>query len=343
MRRRPGMFIGSTGPGGMCALVMEVVSNSVDEVLAGHADAIDVTLHSDRSVSVVDNGRELGTSSALGPVDAVRAVLTNFHTTATLDGHQPHVHLSFGTGLGPVAALCDRMVVEVRTTRSTATVTFSRGVEQSTSNEPADGGAPGTTVRIWPDLDIFTSTRWWRIETIQSHLLTLADLIPGLTVRFAAEPQTFGPTADLTHLFRETQGSQKLRHPGPFLIGADEGANQVRLALGWSDAPWGPTMRSFCNLRPTEDHGSHVEGIDEGLRLVFGQGPTHGLKEGLVAVLHVLLLEPSFAGPTKGRLDSPEAIWLVANSIGGQLPTHLDANPELRALLGAKHLAEGRP
>jgi DNA gyrase/topoisomerase IV subunit B len=86
-------------------------------------------------------------------------------------------------------------------------------------------------------------------------------------------------------------------------------------------------------MRPTAEGGSHVEGIEEGLRQVFGGGPASPLMQSLVAVLHVLLLDPGFSGPTRGRLDSPEAVWLVADAIANQLPGALNSNPQLRDLL----------
>jgi DNA gyrase subunit B len=322
------MYFGSIGPSGLRALLMEIVSNSVDQVLAGRADAIDVTIHSDRSVTVFDTGPGFG-ADGQDPIAAVRSVLTNFHTTPTADGHRPHVHLSFGVGLGPVSAVCERIEIEVVSAGTVSTVTFARGEFQSSCQRPADGERAGTTVRFQPDPEIFAPLRWSHSQ-VHDELVSLTQLIPGLTVRFTAAPQTYGPTENLISLFEEVRGWTELIHDGPILVSADDGENRVRLAIGWHDANWGPTVRSYCNLRSTGQGGSHVKGIEEGLRLVFSPGPVDDLMKGLVAVLHVLLLEPKFAGPTRSQLDSPEAVWLVAGAIEAQLPSALDASAALR-------------
>jgi DNA gyrase/topoisomerase IV subunit B len=338
VRTRVGMYFGSNRAGGLRALVMEVTANSIDEVLAGRADTVEVTIHQDGSATISDNGAGLGAAHD-DPGAFVAEVLTSFRDTATADEHQPHVHLSFGTGLGPVCAACSRIEVCATTRTTVIEQVFACGKPVSAVLRASKGEPTGTTVRLWPDPEVFASLRW-DVGLLQRELVPLAQLIPGLAIRFSVEPQTYGPVSDLVPAFEDVTGSRTtVGHGEPFLVSADQGANSVRLALGWVGHFGTPTIDSYCNLRPTGEGGSHVEGIEEGLRLVFGQGPTKELMKGLVGVLHVMLLEPNFAGPTKGRLDSPDAIWLVADAIAKQLPAQLHEHPELMTELQQRQLA----
>ncbi len=136
---------------------------------------------------------------------------------------------------------------------------------------------------------IFGSARW-DAHRIENQLRTLALLRPGLTIDFNVEPRSFGPVNDLTDLFEEMLGGgAPVVHEGPFLLSRDRGPNSARIALGWQQNRWSSTIRSFCNFRETEEGGSHVLGIKEGLRRTFGDVPPNKLMDGLLAVVHVTM------------------------------------------------------
>ena len=154
----------------------------------------------------------------------------------------------------------------------------------------------------------------------------------------------FGPVADLRDLFRATHPAARAQPDPPLLLTTTSGDFAVDLALGWSTGSSDAIrVRSFANYRETTDAGRHVDGIEEGLREVFGQGPMRevrdGLMAGLRAVLHVRLVGPRFAGPTKAELANPEAIWCVADVIAQQSPGKLEEHPELAASLAVRSLA----
>ena len=125
-------------------------------------------------------------------------------------------------------------------------------------------------------------------------------------------------------------------HKRPFLLTKTAGLTRVELAIGWQAGRWTHDIRGFCNFRETQGDGMDRHGIAEGLRLVFGQAPLGEVYGGMVCALHVTLLGPEFGDPTKHRLDSPEALWLIADVIGEQLPAQLAEFPELFAELKAR-------
>lgn len=340
IRRRPGMYIGSTGPSGLQALAMEVVANSLDEVIAGHADLLSVILHEDGSITVRDNGRGLGSAAGTMIDSFVEEVFTSIHTTPTADGHLPHVHLSFGWGLAIVSALSERVELDVQTGDLRLTQQFARGAPSAPAQVVrTDQGAPapktGTSLRFWPDPEIFDVVAW-DVAPLQLEIERLALLVPGLTMELTVEKRRFGPVDDLLPLFDLRGFSWRLgSDKAPMLISSVRGLDSVRLAIGWTDDRRSSTREidSSCNLRPTTEGGHHVAGIGTGLRRVFGVSSVEPLMPEMVAVLAVMLQEATFGGPTRGRLDSPEAIELVADAIVEQLPPLLDADPELAATL----------
>jgi DNA gyrase subunit B len=342
VRKRPGMYIGGATPWALCNLVMEVVSNSFDQVLAGRADRIDLTVGANGAITVADNGAGIGVRGHAPSVPSFETLFTTMRDTATADGHHPHVHLAFGTGLGPVSALCAELVVEVRNEDGAYRQTFERGVKTSELLQvDAEPSGTGTTIHMVPDPEIFGGVRI-DVDRLEREIQQLAFLQPGVVTTLSIESQgteVFGPVDDMSDLFGDTYGDRRrpLRPDRPILVSVEQDDFSIELALAWSDSTYGdPKVRSFGNYRFTPEGGRHVDGIEEGFRAVFGQGPMKEVLAGLHAVVHVKLMDPAFPGPTRGRLTSPEAIWRVADAIAEQLPARLAAHPELEADLIAK-------
>lgn len=320
------MYFGSTGPTGLEQLLLEVVSNSVDQYIAGHADHLAVSFNGDGSVTISDDGLGIPVAAGESGVPFVEEMFTTLRATPTADGHAPHVHLSVGVGLGPVSAVCQSIVVHTVVDGVAYRQTFERGrVTSPLHARQSPSGAVGTTVRLLPDPEIFGHTTW-DTEALRTHLRTIAQLTPGLTVTVNGE--RFGPVGDLSELFADVRGPNwDLLHRDPFLITGSDDLSSATIALGWIEPRVNPRFRSFVNFLEMSEGGTHHQGIEEGLRLVFGAAPMRDLMLGLIGVVHLTMLRPDVGGPTRGRLDSPEAIWLVADAIAAGLPPQLDHHP----------------
>lgn len=332
IRRRPGMYIGGTGPSGLLHLAVEVAANSFDQVLAGAADRIDVMVGPAGQITVSDNGSGISVEVEEDGRTFLERVFTEMHTSPTADGHRPHVHLGLG-GLGvfPVCALSEFMEVQTCDGSLTHHQSFSRGRVSTSLAVVADGERRrGTLVRFRPDPEIF-GAQTFPVGKLEDELSTLAALVPGVAVKFSVD-QTYGPWTDLRHLHETTWPHRS--DPGPFLIEHAGPAGRAALALSFSGKGWQRDLmsRSFCNYFETKEGGSHVAGIEEGLKRVLGESGPYALKR-MSVVLHVTLDDPQFVGPTRGRLDSPEAIDLVADALALHLPAILAADPALDAEL----------
>jgi len=324
------MYFGGRGRDAVRHLVLEVVGNSFDVVLAGQASRITVTVGRDASITIDDDGPGLQVRDRVGPT--VEELFTTGRDTPTADGHRPHVHVApAGVGLGPVSVLCSAVDLEIRRDGSTYRQSFSRG-EAATSLVRTDGAqGTGTTIRIVPDRQVFDDPTF-DCDRLADELRELALLTPGLTTTLAVgghEPETFGPVADLSGLFAHafTRRRSPSDVPAPLLLSREDDDLSVDLALAWEPDGYRHEVHSYGNFTRTPESGRHVDGLVEGLREVFGHGPVDGLMRGLKAIIHIKLVDPVFPGPTRGRLCSPEAVWAVADTIIEQLPGALD--PEL--------------
>lgn len=321
------MWVGSTGETGLLNLLLEVVSNSLDVVVAGKADVISVSTATEGMVSISDNGRGMSVDETV-----IEEVFTFPRSTPTMDGHHPHVHLAFGIGLAPVNALCRRVEAEVRTEEGIFTAAFGRGELLDPLTRVSDATSEtGTTVRLWPDPEIFGTTSV-DVGALHTRMTELTWIRHGLVVEFDGE--RMGPTSDLSEMFhglREYGHPMRLSHEAPLMIVYDDDDASVELALGWRENGAGLNIRSFCNFREMTEPGTQHLGIEEGLRLALGQAPMEKVLRRTAAALNVVMLDPDIGGPTRRRLDSPEAVWLIADAIAEQLPGLLAKDPALEA------------
>lgn len=331
IRRRPGMYFGSATSGGLHHLITEVVSNCMDQVLAGKVSRIEVDVVGE-DVTIVDDGPGIPIALGASGIGFLEEVLTEYHHSPTADGHAPHVHLAGGVGLAAVNAVCSMVAVDVDDGRHRFRQRFARGAAVSALEVIGEStGATGTAVSFRPDPDI------WREATVDTARLRetmrdLAWLTPGLTTRLNDE--NFGPVSDLRDMFEVTKGQQaRLLHARPIQLSHRQGIAKVDLALGWAADDPGSNVRSFCNYRATQRNGVEATGIEQGLRLAFGRADIRDLLTGMICILNITLVDPTFGDPTRHRLDSPEAIRLIATAIGTGLPTSLETDPALRDVL----------
>ncbi|MGH3369523.1 MAG: hypothetical protein ACRDPR_05940 [Nocardioidaceae bacterium] len=306
---------------GIVDLVLEVIANGVDLVLAGTATHISVDVEDDGAITVSDDGPGLPVHATVHGRPSVEEVFTVLHRTPTADGHYPHVHLAGGFGLAPVTAACRSVEVETRCADGVYRAAFAPGVVTSALARVAPAtGTTGTAIRLVPDAAVFGDIHVDR-AMLCDRLRALAWIHPGLVTELDGE--RFGPVVDLTELFAEVRGDALLLHPGPFHVRTRARQSFAHVALGWQRERVTPRVRAYCNFREMTEGGTHLVGIEEGLRRALDRTPINGILEGLVAALHVVMLDPEVGGPTRGRLDSPEAVELVADAIASSLPAQL--------------------
>jgi DNA gyrase subunit B/topoisomerase-4 subunit B len=348
VRRRPGMYIGGVDKEGLHHLLWEIVDNSVDEVMNGHASRIVVTLESDgKTMSVFDNGRGI-------PVDvhpktgksALEVILTTLHAGGKFDNDAYKVAGGLhGVGASVVNALSKSLTAQVRRDGLTYSQKFRRGkpVGPVEPGEPARG--TGTTITFTPDPDIFLDAAY-DAKLIAERLDVKTYLNKGLVIQFedrkhktSVEFRHDGGVADFLDAVNAERGDNRVAAL-PFVLereDADEGL-RCHVALCWTEAT-DENVRSFVNTIPTRDGGTHEQGMRDAVKsAVMRFMDAHDLvkkgievkgediREGLTAVLSVCVREPQFQGQTKGRLNNPEVKGLVESMIRPRLEDFLFKN-----------------
>ncbi len=332
VRKRPAMYIGSTGELGLHHLVYEVVDNSVDEALAGFADKIEVTIHIDNSITVVDNGRGI-------PVDnmdidgekipAAQVVMTKLHAGGKFDTSSYKVSGGLhGVGVSCVNALSEELELEIWRDGFTWEQEYSKG--EPTSKLKKAGAAKiktGTKVHFLPDRSIFTATEY-NYDTLAQRLRELAFLNKGLLITLTDERTTDAKTGEPKHtefkynggiaeFIKHLNRGKQILHDKPIYMEAEKDGVVMEIGLQYNDA-YSETVFSFANNINTVDGGTHLSGFRTSLtRTINYAGQQMGLfkdvkenltgddvREGLVAVVSVKLPQPQFEGQTKGKLNS---------------------------------------
>ncbi len=333
VRKRPAMYIGSTGEMGLHHLVYEVVDNSVDEALAGHADKIDVTIHLDNSITVVDNGRGIPVDNMTlenGDVlPAAQVVMTTLHAGGKFDSNSYKVSGGLhGVGVSCVNALSEELDLEIWRDGFTWEQTYSKG--EPTSKLRKAGAAKiktGTKVHFVPDKTIFTALEY-NFDTLSQRLRELAFLNRGLVITLTDERHTDSKTNEAKHtefkynggiaeFIKHLNRGKQVLHDKPIYMEADKDQVHIEIGLQYNDA-YSESVFSFANNINTVDGGTHLSGFRTSLtRTINYAGQQMGLfkdvkenltgddvREGLVAVISVKLPQPQFEGQTKGKLNS---------------------------------------
>ena len=350
VRKRPAMYIGSTGPNGLHHLVYEVVDNSIDEALAGECTQVEVVIHEDGSCSVEDNGRGIPTD--IHPKEgrpACEVALTTLHAGGKFDKDSYKVSGGLhGVGVSCVNALSEWLVLDVWRQGSHFTQRYSRGdVLTKLDNKGSDEGKRGTRVHFLPDPDIFQETVTFSLDILNSRLQELAFLNPGLTIivedRRTDKRQEYRYDGGIREFVTHLNEAKSSLHPEPvFISGGKEGV-ECELAIQWTTA-YSDNICSFANNIRTVEGGTHVSGFKAALtRTVNSYASNKGLfknakteaisgddiREGITVVLSIKIAEPQFEGQTKTKLGNSDVKGLVESVVSEQLGYFLDENPSV--------------
>jgi DNA gyrase subunit B len=356
VRRRPGMYIGSTGPRGLHHLVWEVVDNSVDEAMAGHCTKISVTLRADGGVEVVDDGRGI-------PVDrmektkqsALTTILTTLHAGGKFEQGAYTVSGGLhGVGVSVVNALSSKLEAEVRRDGYMYTQTFAVG-QPKTKDPKKDRPAKktGTTIRFWPDPDIFTETLEFDYDIVASRLRETAFLNRGLQITLTDErpekpvTETFQYKGGLVDFVNHLNAKRDPLHAHIIDISDSADDAEVEVALQWTTS-YTESILSFANNINTHEGGTHEEGFRKALTKAindFARSKNllkekdanltgEDVREGLTAVVSVRVKEPQFEGQTKTKLGNTEVRSYVEKALNRKLPEWLEKySPEARRIV----------
>lgn len=352
VRKRPGMYIGSTGPRGLHHLVYEVVDNAVDEALAGYCDNIIVTIHPDNSITVDDNGRGIPVEKhPKEKIPTVEVVLTILHAGGKFGGSGYKVSGGLhGVGVSVVNALSTRVVVQVRRDGKEYEISFDHGKTSEKLHEIGVTKTTGTTVTFWPDPEIFKETTVYDFSTLQARFREMAFLNKGLKITLIDERTTDESGQYTTEVFHAEGGLQdfvKFLNEGketlnkPIYFEAENADGVVEIAMQWSTSYSTNMVMSFANNIHTIDGGTHLDGFKQGVtRTMNDYARSKGLlkekdsnlsgddtREGLAAVVSVKLHDPQFEGQTKGKLGNTEIRGLVQTAVMKGLAEYLEENP----------------
>ncbi|MER3397628.1 MAG: DNA topoisomerase (ATP-hydrolyzing) subunit B [Chloroflexota bacterium] len=345
VRRRPGMYIGSTDQRGLHHLIYEVVDNAVDEAMAGFCDRIVVTIHKDLKVSVQDNGRGI-------PVEphpktgksALETVMTVLHAGGKFDGRSYKVSGGLhGVGASVVNALSEWLRAEVRRDGRVYRQEYRRGVPTTPVEEVGSTTERGTTVTFLPDKQVFGKIEY-NFDTIAQRLRELAFLVKGLKITLRDERSdrelTFYFEGGVLSFLRYLNRTRKVIHPKPAYIFKEVNGTQIEVALQYNEG-YAESVFTFANCINTVDGGTHLTGFRSGLtravneyarkaKLLKDDDPNltgDDVREGLTAVVSVKLTEPQFEGQTKAKLGNAEVKSQVEAAVYDGLTAFFEENP----------------
>jgi len=356
VRLRPAMYIGSTGEQGLHHLVYEVVDNSVDEALAGYATKIDVTIHVDNSITVVDDGRGIPVDNKTLPtgevMPAVQVVLTMLHAGGKFDASNYKVSGGLhGVGVSCVNALSEEFDVEIWRDGHAWEMDYSKGDPISELRKMGPSKRKGTKIHFLPDRSIFTVVEY-NADILSTRLRQLAFLNKGIEINLTddrvtdaktgnAKTQQFKYTGGIAEFIKHLNKGKQVLHEKPIYMETEQGSVAMEIALQYNDA-YSETVFSFANNINTVDGGTHLSGFRTALtRTINVVGQQLGLfkdvkenlsgddvREGLVAVVSVKLPQPQFEGQTKGKLNSDIA-GIVQAFVNERLGAFLEQNPQV--------------
>ena len=353
VRKRPGMYIGSTGPRGLHHLVYEVVDNSVDEALAGYCDTIDVTIHEDNSVTVSDNGRGIPVDKhPKEKIPTVEVVLTILHAGGQFGGEGYKVSGGLhGVGVSVVNALSTRLEVEVCRDGARHTMAFSQGKTIEKLKKTGTSKKTGTTVTFWPDPEIFTETTVFDYTTLANRFREMAFLNKNLKIVFTDERETDADGKFKSEVFKYSggiidfvkylnQGKEVLNNK-PVYFEAEGPEGTVEVAMQWTSGYATNAVLAFANNINTIEGGTHMDGFKQAVtRSINDYARNKGklkekdpnltgddCREGLAAIISVKLHDPQFEGQTKTKLGNTEMRHLVSSAVTQGLGEFLEENP----------------
>ncbi|HUG43435.1 MAG TPA: DNA topoisomerase (ATP-hydrolyzing) subunit B [Acidobacteriota bacterium] len=353
VRKRPAMYIGSTGPAGLHHLVYEVIDNSVDEAMAGHCKRIEVTIHIDNSVTVVDDGRGIPVDlHPLKNVSAAEVVMTTLHAGGKFDNESYKVSGGLhGVGISVVNALSRRLELEIWRDGSVYTQAYERGIPITRFQQTGSTRRRGTKITFSPDEEIFETTEF-NYEILSQRMRELAFLNPGLMIVIEdlreEKAQEFHYEGGIINFVEHLNRNKSVLHPQPIYINDERENVQVEVALQYNDG-YNETLFSFANTINTAEGGTHLVGLKAALTRTLNAYALENsllkdlkqnlsgddVREGLTLVISVKLPNPQFEGQTKGKLGNSEVKGIVETICNDKLSAFLEQNPsEARQIIG---------
>ena len=348
VRKRPAMYIGSTGSAGLHHLVYEVVDNSIDESLAGYCDTISVIIHVDNSITVIDNGRGI-------PVDfhkeenmsALQLVLTTLHAGGKFDNSSYKVSGGLhGVGVSCVNALSKFLKAEIYRDGTIYSMDFVRGFPQSELKNSGPTGKQGTKITFLPDDEVFEISEY-SFDILSKRLRELAFLNKGITISITDERSEgkiheFCYPGGLVSFISFLDENRVPLHSDPIYFTQQKENTEIEIALQYNDS-YAENIFSFANNINTVDGGTHLSGFKKGLTRAINSYVSQNnllknnkvemrgedLREGLTAVVSVKLSNPQFEGQTKAKLGNSSILGIVEASVFEMLNTFLEENPAI--------------
>ncbi|MDQ0492242.1 DNA gyrase subunit B [Paenibacillus brasilensis] len=361
VRKRPGMYIGSTSAKGLHHLVWEVVDNSIDEALAGYCDSIQVVVHEDNSVTVTDNGRGIPVSEhAKMKKSALEVVMTVLHAGGKFGGGGYKVSGGLhGVGVSVVNALSSKMVVRVKRDGHVYEQEYHRGVPQYDVRVIGDTDETGTQTTFYPDEQIFTETTVYDYDTLQTRIRELAFLNKGIAISLTDErtgaSDTFHYEGGISEYVQFLNQQREALHEQPIYVEGSRDMIQVEVALQYNDS-YTENIYSFANNINTHEGGTHESGFKSALtRIINDYARKNGMikdsnanltgddvREGLTAIISVKIPEPQFEGQTKTKLGNSEVRGIVESLFAEKLQEFLEENPSVSRRVVDKSLQAAR-
>jgi DNA gyrase subunit B len=362
VRKRPAMYIGSTGPAGLHHLVYEIVDNSVDEALAGFANEINVTIHIDTSVTVVDNGRGIPTDLHESGRSAAEVALTVLHAGGKFDNNSYKVSGGLhGVGVSVVNALSERLELEIWRNEQVFQQTYERGVPQGDLVVTGTTKKRGTKVTFKPDPEVFETTDF-SFDTLAQRLRELAFLNAGVTITLDDERDgknhRFHYDGGIVSFVEHLNKNKGLVNEKAIYMRGERDGIEAEIALQWNDG-YNPQEFSFANNINTHEGGTHLSGFRAALTRTVNSYAQHNnltkdlkeatvggddIREGMTAVISVKIPRPQFEGQTKTKLGNTEVKGIVESIVNDRLGAYLEQNPQVarRVVMKAVEAARAR-
>jgi DNA gyrase subunit B len=361
VRKRPGMYIGSTGSRGLHHLVWEVIDNSIDEALAGHCDNIIVTIHKDNSVTVIDNGRGIPVGENVKMKrPTVEVVLTVLHAGGKFGGEGYKVSGGLhGVGVSVVNALSELLVVQVKRDGKIHQQEYRRGAPQYDLKVIGETTETGTTVTFKPDSEIFTETTEYDYDLLQSRIREIAFLNKGVAIHLTDErtetSNSFMYEGGIVSFVEYLNRNRVAVHEPPIYVEGDRDQIHIEIAIQYNDS-YTENIYSFANNINTHEGGTHESGFKSALTRILNDyaRKTNALKdndanlsgddvrEGLSAIISVKIPEPQFEGQTKTKLGNSEVRGIVESLFAEKLQMFLDENPAIARKILEKGIQAAR-
>src|SRR5262245_31769690 len=353
VRKRPAMYIGSTGTLGLHHLVYELVDNAIDEALAGFCDQVNVTLHIDNSVTVMDNGRGLPVDQHASGRSAAEAVLTVLHAGGKFDNDSYKVSGGLhGVGLSVVNALAETLEVEIWRNGQVYKQAYERGNPLTSLEVSGTTKKRGTKVTFKPDAQIFETIEF-SFDTLAQRLRELAFLNGGVTItiddeRDGGKSHKFLYEGGINSFVQYINQNKAVVNDKPIYMHGDRDGIDVEIALQWNDG-YTETVYSFANNINTHEGGTHLSGFRSALTRTINYYASKNnltkdlkesitgddIREGLTAVISVKIPHPQFEGQTKTKLGNTEVKGIVEAILNDRLGAFLEENPSVaRRIIG---------